>query len=94
MLLLLHACPSPTESQGFCTTVPAIRIRPGEVHINLRLNLKKKKICLCRMIKNKRPFKKHYQDFESIKNVLAPLLSIVHCPGVFLELLHDVLAPG
>lgn len=44
------------------------------------------------MIINKRPFKKRYQDFESIKNILAPLLSIVRCPGVFLGLLCDILA--
>lgn len=46
------------------------------------------------MIKNKKPFKKCYQDFESIKNILAPLLSIVHCLGVFLESICEVLASG
>lgn len=35
-----------------------------------------------------------YQDFESIKNILAPLLSVVRCPGVFLESLCDGLATG
>lgn len=75
---------------GSCTTAYVIRIRPGEVHINFRLNCNTS--AFVEWLKTRGHFKS-LSGFWKYQEV-SPLLSTVHCPGVFHELLCGSLAPG